>query len=109
MWLNPPEDAPAVRERILQLEGIEAVRDAEEAARDFGLMPDRIGELVVTGDRDTVFGELQTDLEESGSELPLARLAARVRGAADDLQLQGSAAGAGAFKRNADLIHFMLR
>ncbi len=52
-----------MRERILQLEGIEAVRTREEAARDFDLMPDRIGELVVTGDRDTVFGELQTDLE----------------------------------------------
>ena len=34
-----------------------------DAARDFHLMPERIGELVVTGDRETVFGERAADYE----------------------------------------------
>ena len=35
----------------------------EEAARSFHLMPERIGELVVLGDKETVFGELETEVE----------------------------------------------
>ena len=58
-------------------------------------MPERIGELVVTGDKDTVFGELAGEFEALESTLPLARLAARVRRAADHLQLERRAAGAG--------------
>jgi phosphonoacetate hydrolase len=109
VWLNSPADAPEVKERILKLEGIEAVRTREEAARDFDLMPERIGELVVTGDRETVFGELSGGseaLEPSyrshgslhESEVPLVVYNCRQEVPAPD-----------AFKRNADLIHFMLR
>jgi phosphonoacetate hydrolase len=109
VWLNSPEDAPEVRERILQLDGIEAVRTREEAARDFHLMPERIGELVVTGDRDTVFGELQTDLENleasyrshgslHESEVPLV-----IHNCKEEVPPPA------AFRHNADLIHFMLR
>ena len=35
-----------------------------EAARRFHLMPERIGELVVLGDKETVFGETEVELEE---------------------------------------------
>jgi phosphonoacetate hydrolase len=109
VWLNSPDDAPDVRERILQLDGIEAVRTREEAARDFDLMPERIGELVVTGDRDTVFGELTAECEmlEEGyrshgslheSDVPL--FVYNVDGPVPDI---------GAFRRNADLVHFLLR
>jgi phosphonoacetate hydrolase len=109
VWLNSPEDAPEVRERILRLEGIEAVRTREEAARDFDLMPERIGELVVTGDRETVFGELAGDfeaLEESyrshgslhESDVPLVVY-----------NWNGALPANGAFTRNADLLHFLLR
>ena len=110
VWLNSPEDAPEVRERILQLEGIEAVRTREEAAQAFDLMPERIGELVVTGDRDTVFGELADEyrgrsrrryrshgsLHESDVPLVIYNCGEQVP-------------APGAFTRNADLIHFMLR
>jgi phosphonoacetate hydrolase len=109
VWLNSPEDAPEVRERILQLEGIEAVRTREEAARDFDLMPQRIGELVVTGDRDTVFGELQTDLENLEASY-------RSHGSLHESDVplviyncKEAIPAPGAFTRNADLIHFMLR
>ena len=109
VWLNSPEDAPEVSERILQLEGIEAVRTREEAAQDFDLMPERIGELVVTGDRDTVFGELDGGFERlepsyrshgslHESEVPLVIYNCKEEVPAPT-----------AFTRNADLIHFMLR
>ena len=35
VWLNSSADAPEVKARILRLDGIEAVRTREEAARDF--------------------------------------------------------------------------
>jgi hypothetical protein len=109
VWLNSPEDAPEVRERIPQLEGIEAVRTREEAARDFDLMPDRIGEPVVTGDRDTVFGELQTDQENleasyrSHGSLHEPDVPLVIYNCKEELPAPA------AFTRNADLIHFMLR
>lgn len=109
VWLNSPADAPEVRERILKLEGIEAVRTREEAARDFDLMPERIGELVVTGDRDTVFGELAGDFEALESSY-------RSHGSLheNDVPLvvynwKAALPGNAAFRRNADLLHFLLR
>ena len=109
VWLNTPADAPEVRERILKLEGIEAVMTREEAAQAFDLMPERIGELVVTGDRETVFGELAGEFEalEPGyrshgslheSDVPLVIYHCKQQVPAP-----------GAFTRNADLVHFMLR
>jgi phosphonoacetate hydrolase len=35
----------------------------QEAARRFHLMAERIGELIVLGDKDTVFGDLGDDFE----------------------------------------------
>ena len=63
VWLNRADDAPAVTQRLLGLDGVERVIPREEAAREFGLMPSRIGELVVLGDQDTVFGELPGETE----------------------------------------------
>ncbi len=42
---------------------MEAVLTREEAAQRFHLMPGRIGELVVLGDRETVFGETDPQFE----------------------------------------------
>lgn len=109
VWLNSPHDAPEVKERLLRLEGIEAVRTRAEAAAAFDLMPERIGDLVVTGDRDTVFGELPGESEalEPGyrshgslheSDVPLVIYNWRQPLPAPD-----------SFKRNSDLVHFMLR
>ncbi|MDP1611258.1 MAG: alkaline phosphatase family protein [Sulfuritalea sp.] len=108
VWLNAPEGGPAIREQILALEGIEAVRTREEAARDFDLMPERIGDLVVTGDRETVFGELAGDREdlEAGyrshgslheSDVPLIIY-----------NWRGELPAAECFRRNADLLHFVM-
>ena len=50
-------------EAIGKLRGVQAVLTRTEAARRFRLMPSRIGELVVLGDRDTVFGGLDSEVE----------------------------------------------
>jgi phosphonoacetate hydrolase len=64
VWLNSPADVGRVVETIASLEGIEEVLTKTEAARRFHLMPTRIGDLAVIGDRDTVFGELESAREE---------------------------------------------
>lgn len=63
VWLHDPDDAARVTELIGSLDGIEDVLPRADAARRFGLMPERIGELVVLGDRETVFGELPAEHE----------------------------------------------
>lgn len=45
------------------LAGVEAVLTRAEACRRFHLMPSRIGDLAVLGDKDTVFGQLDGESE----------------------------------------------
>ncbi len=61
VWLNDPFDAERVMSTIASLDGVESVLGRDEAARTFRLLPERIGDLVVLGDVDTVFGELGGD------------------------------------------------
>ena len=49
---------------ISKLPGVEQVLTREEAAKKFRSMPSRIGEIVAVGDRDTVFGDLNTESED---------------------------------------------
>ena len=63
VWLRSPHDAEAAVKILKGLTGVEAVLSREEAARKFHLMPERIGELVVLGDRETVFGETESQFE----------------------------------------------
>jgi phosphonoacetate hydrolase len=64
VWLNSPKDEEKVAQALLDLKGVEAVLPRRDAAAKFGLMPERIGELAVFGDADTVFGELDGPMEE---------------------------------------------
>jgi phosphonoacetate hydrolase len=57
VWLRRPEDVGRAIEILRGLPGVEEVLSRDEAAARFRLMPERIGELMVLGDRDTVFGE----------------------------------------------------
>ena len=107
VWLNSSDDLPGIRERILNLDGIESVMTRDEAAAEFGLMPGRIGELVVTGDRDTVFGELTGEFEALEStyrshgslhESDVPMIIYNYRDALPD---------PGRFRRNADVAHFL--
>src|SRR5262249_52949597 len=60
VYLNRPADTDRAIGLLHGLEGVERVMTRDQAARAFHLMPSRIGDLVVLGDRDTVFGELFT-------------------------------------------------
>jgi phosphonoacetate hydrolase len=63
IYLRQPSDEQRVGSVIEMLEGVEQVLTRDEAATVFDLMPDRIGDLVVTGDRHTVFGALDHERE----------------------------------------------
>jgi phosphonoacetate hydrolase len=63
VWLAAPEDRARARDLIVSLPGIESVLDRADAAQRFHLLPERIGDLMVTGDIDTVFGELPAPSE----------------------------------------------
>lgn len=58
VWLTDPAHRDAVISIIAGLTGVEQVLTRNEAAARFRLPPDRIGDLMVLGDRRTVFGEL---------------------------------------------------
>jgi len=64
VYLKTPRDADKVAAVIGKLHGVTEVLSRQEAAKRFRLMPSRIGELVVLGDRDTVFGELDKEQED---------------------------------------------
>jgi len=61
--LKSSQDAARVREIISGVKGVERILTRDEAAKEFHLMASRIGELVVIGDQDTVFGELDDEQE----------------------------------------------
>jgi phosphonoacetate hydrolase len=63
VYLQAPEDEKRVTAALRQLEGVQRVLTRSQAAQEFNLMPSRIGDLVVLGDRDTVFGDLETATE----------------------------------------------
>jgi ABC-type oligopeptide transport system ATPase subunit len=64
VWLEAPGDRPGVEAALGALEGVEKVLSRHEAAACFHLHPDRIGDLVVLGDRGTVFGPLERPVED---------------------------------------------
>jgi phosphonoacetate hydrolase len=63
VWLKSPADEARAIEVLSSLQGVERVITRDEAAERFNLMPERIGDLVVIGDKDTVFGDLEADGE----------------------------------------------
>jgi phosphonoacetate hydrolase len=64
IWLNNPDDIGKVMEILQGLEGVEEIISKEEAASRFHLKSERIGDLTVTGDQDTMFGEMETAYED---------------------------------------------
>jgi phosphonoacetate hydrolase len=68
-WVHLRDQADAERVTIVlrSLAGVEQAMPRAEAAQALRLMPDRIGDLVVLGDSDTVFGHLESVESE---ELP---------------------------------------
>ena len=58
VYLKNPEDRVKVKAALLKLPGVELVMTREEAVTRFHLYGQRIGDLCVFGDKDTVFGEM---------------------------------------------------
>jgi phosphonoacetate hydrolase len=61
--LRTPHDEARAGALLRELEGVERVLTRAEAAAEFNLMASRLGDLVVIGDRDTVFGNLDAAME----------------------------------------------
>jgi phosphonoacetate hydrolase len=63
VYLKDPKDATRVHDILASTRGVERVLTREDAAREYKLMASRIGDFVVWGDKDTVFGEMDMELE----------------------------------------------
>lgn len=63
VWLNSSDDAAKTMKLLCSLTGVEEVLSREEAVSRFHLEPEHIGDLVVLGDRDTMFGEMDVAFE----------------------------------------------
>lgn len=106
VYLKSPKDADRAAEVIGKLPGIEKMLTRSEAAARFRSMPSRIGELVVLGDRETVFGGLDTESEALPAEY-------RSHGSLAEAEvplLVYNAAGApdaGYFRSNVDLARWL--
>lgn len=68
IYLKSPADADRVARILTETPGVESVLTRSEAAARFRTMPSRIGDLAVLGDRDTVFGDLDAEVEELPKE-----------------------------------------
>ncbi|WP_078345771.1 alkaline phosphatase family protein [Mucilaginibacter pedocola] len=67
IYLNNTADATNVKEALSKIKGVESVYTKAEAAKQYPLPANRIGDLVAFGDSTTVFGDLEGHAEE---ELP---------------------------------------
>ena len=64
VYCNRAPDIDAVSKTLASLTGVEAILTRTEASKRFHLMASRIGDLVVLGDHDTVFGQLEAESDE---------------------------------------------
>jgi phosphonoacetate hydrolase len=71
VYLPEPKAQRAVAERIAALPGVESVLTRAEAAARFELPSDRIGDLVVVSQQDTVIGTSRDRHDLSGLDVPL--------------------------------------
>ena len=64
LWLNRPENLERTMDALRDTDGVEKIYARQEAAAALRLHPDRIGDLVVVGDADTVFGPMDSAYED---------------------------------------------
>src|SRR5439155_15659842 len=69
VYLRSPQDAARVQEILVETKGVERVLPRQQAAREYRLMPSRIGDFVVWGDQNTLFGEMDTESETFAENL----------------------------------------
>jgi phosphonoacetate hydrolase len=108
VYLKSNRDADRAAAMMGSLPGVEAVLTRSEAARRFRLMPSRIGELVVLGNRDTVFGRLDTEFMDLPAEY-------RSHGSTAEAKVPltvynaSNAPGAAYFQSNVDLARWLFQ
>lgn len=109
IWLEDPESRETVRAIVSGLAGVEGVMDGEEVARRYHTDPARLGDLVVFGDVETMFGEMDVPFEE----LPATY---RAHGSLHEMELplfihnfQGALPPPEYFTHNLDLTRFLYR
>ncbi len=64
VWLRDEDDYDAVETIIGGLQGVEEVLDRETAAARYHTLPEYLGDLIVNGDRRTMFGDMDVAFEE---------------------------------------------
>jgi len=106
VYLKSNRDSDRAAAIIEKLPGVEEVLTRSEAARRFRLMPSRIGELVVIGNRNTVFGGLDSEVVDLPAEY-------RSHGGLAEAKVPlviynvAQAPGAGFFRSNVDLTRWL--
>lgn len=107
VWLYGMNNAARTADIIGAIEGVEEVLTRQQAAQRFHLMPRRIGDLVVLGDRHTMFGELDSNFEELETTY-------RAHGSLHEMNLplviynyRGTIPHADCFSSNKDLLPFV--
>ena len=68
VYCNARRDIDSVAKVLTSIDGVESVLTRSDAAKRFHLMASRIGDLIVLGDRTTVFGELDAPSEPLPAE-----------------------------------------
>jgi phosphonoacetate hydrolase len=68
VWLHDASQREAACQVMSELDGVEAIIGRQETARRYHLVPERIGDLTVLGDIDTMFGEMDTTYEDLPSD-----------------------------------------
>jgi phosphonoacetate hydrolase len=108
VYLRSPQDEARVAGVVSKLAGVEAVLTRRAAASRFHLMPARIGDLVVLGDRNTVFGGLS---QEFATLAPGYRSHGSLHETAVPLLLHNASGSpqAGYFESNAALARWLYR
>lgn len=64
VWLNDQADYQRVADIMGQLPGVEKILSRKETADRYHLIPERVGDVNVFADKDTMFGDMDTDYEE---------------------------------------------
>ncbi len=64
IYLEKKSDFDQAIAILLHLEGVEEVISRQEASQRYNLFPQRIGDIFVLADKNTVFGRLRKDFEE---------------------------------------------
>lgn len=109
VWLRSEGDRQAVKEILGSLEGVEAVEDGRTVAETYNLDPSALGDLVVMGDKDTMFGDMDGVYEDLPEDY-------RAHGSLHEMDLplviwnwKGPIPEAGRFTHNKDLAAFLYR